>query len=403
MASNLYEVLGLDRTATAEDVRKAYRKRALKTHPDRLPQGVSEAQKQEANEQFRIVNHAYEVLVDESKRKLYDQHGIWPPPTAVPQPQAGPSSTSPPNYQSQNRTFSAFGNTNPFESDPFFTGRPYGPSPTFTFTDPFELFNSLFGDVHNIHDDFNDPFFGNNPFMTSPFGTSRGSRGPFGSSLTSQMGQSLFSNMLRGMGGANVRSYSSTTQSIGSGGQWVSQSTVTRSINGRTETITKRRDAQGNEHVTLSSPEGERYTINGVDQPTNRPLPSSQPPAQLDFSPYQQHTQEPAAPHARKPSVSVHRSQPGIAVAEPDYYRGGSSSTSRLSQPNRQIYDDGHRYSRDQSSHYSASHPYHADPTSSSGQGHHSRSRNKIYAASSRDHSHHVGDRDPSYGGNPGW
>lgn len=90
MASNLYEVLGLDRTATSEDsaypllilshpsllsyfsilhshystlttnsfhstVRKAYRKRALKTHPDRLPQGVSDAERQAANEQFRLV------------------------------------------------------------------------------------------------------------------------------------------------------------------------------------------------------------------------------------------------------------------------------------------------------------------------------------------------------------
>ncbi|KAJ2989359.1 hypothetical protein NUW54_g8810 [Trametes sanguinea] len=83
--TNFYEVLGVKQDATQEEVRKAYRRRALQTHPDRLPQDVSQADKKKAEEQFRLVNNAYEVLNNEESRKLYDKHGVWPPPTEQPE------------------------------------------------------------------------------------------------------------------------------------------------------------------------------------------------------------------------------------------------------------------------------------------------------------------------------
>ncbi|KAJ8131643.1 hypothetical protein O1611_g1985 [Lasiodiplodia mahajangana] len=66
-----YEVLGLERTATADQVKSAYRKLALKNHPDK----VSEDQKQKAHETFQSIAFAYAVLSDPTRRKRYDETG----------------------------------------------------------------------------------------------------------------------------------------------------------------------------------------------------------------------------------------------------------------------------------------------------------------------------------------
>ncbi len=64
-----YEVLGIDKNATEQDIKKAYRKLAMKYHPDRNPGN------KEAEEKFKEVNEAYQVLSDTSKRQTYDQFG----------------------------------------------------------------------------------------------------------------------------------------------------------------------------------------------------------------------------------------------------------------------------------------------------------------------------------------
>ncbi|XP_045868848.1 dnaJ homolog subfamily B member 7 [Meles meles] len=65
-----YEVLGVQRYASPEDIKKAYRKVALKWHPDKNPEN-----KEEAERKFKEVAEAYEVLSNTEKRDIYDKYG----------------------------------------------------------------------------------------------------------------------------------------------------------------------------------------------------------------------------------------------------------------------------------------------------------------------------------------
>ena len=71
MKRDYYEVLGLNKGASQAEIKKAYRRLALRHHPDR----VSADKKQEAEEAFKEVSEAYEVLSDSKKRSAYDQFG----------------------------------------------------------------------------------------------------------------------------------------------------------------------------------------------------------------------------------------------------------------------------------------------------------------------------------------
>jgi curved DNA-binding protein len=111
-----YEVLGVSRTATADDIKQAYRKLARKYHPDVNPDDKS------AEEKFKQVGEAYAVLSDPEKRKRYDQLGEnW---------KAGADFTPPPGWEGGRVEYADFG-------DLFGAGR--GPG---GFSDFFE---TLFG------------------------------------------------------------------------------------------------------------------------------------------------------------------------------------------------------------------------------------------------------------------
>lgn len=70
MPRDYYEVLGIAKTATQDEIKKAYRSLAKKYHPD-----VSTEAKEVAEAKFKEISEAYEILSDEEKRKLYDQYG----------------------------------------------------------------------------------------------------------------------------------------------------------------------------------------------------------------------------------------------------------------------------------------------------------------------------------------
>lgn len=66
----LYELLEVSPSATAQDIKRAYHKKSLSSHPDKNPE-----RQEEASREFQQINHAFEILSDEDARAYYDDYG----------------------------------------------------------------------------------------------------------------------------------------------------------------------------------------------------------------------------------------------------------------------------------------------------------------------------------------
>mmetsp|Transcript_106223 Transcript_106223/g.310527 ORF Transcript_106223/g.310527 Transcript_106223/m.310527 type:complete len:347 (-) Transcript_106223:134-1174(-) len=106
-SNDYYKVLGVDRQASDQEIAKAYKKLALKYHPDKNPNN-----KEEAEENFKRVTEAYEVLHDSEKRKIYDQVGK----EGLHGSQGAPGGAGGVSFQQADEIFKAFfGGNDPFQ------------------------------------------------------------------------------------------------------------------------------------------------------------------------------------------------------------------------------------------------------------------------------------------------
>ncbi len=71
MSKNLYKLLGVSKNASTEEIKKAYRKKALRCHPDKTGE-LPETARKLAEEEFKLINDAHQTLTDSNRRQQYD-------------------------------------------------------------------------------------------------------------------------------------------------------------------------------------------------------------------------------------------------------------------------------------------------------------------------------------------
>jgi len=244
-----YQVLGVSREATENEIKKAYRKLALKHHPDKQ---TTEESRRDASDVFVKISNAYEILSDPQKRQEYDHNDRYQS-----------------NHHNNNNSHHQQSSTH----DHFFSGMGGGRHP-FEFHDPFEVFNRVFreefGNMHNshgmgnMHNDgrsgfggspfppsmmggsmFADPFFGGGGQQRqtdSVFGGGGGGGGGFGGGGDpfAMMQQQMQQQMNGGGGNGTTTSFSMSSSNFpGMGGNSSSTSTSTsvRIVNGQRQTV----------------------------------------------------------------------------------------------------------------------------------------------------------------------
>ncbi|KAG8854462.1 hypothetical protein FRB96_007524 [Tulasnella sp. 330] len=363
---DFYAVLGVPRTASAGEIKKAYRQAALRTHPDRAPPDQKKAQE----DAFRAVNAAYEILSSDN-RTLYDKYGTWPPPQP-PQPARQQYPAQPPSAQG----YPAASNVPLFYDH----GRPHGAHP-FAFTDPYSLFNAIFSELSNnmqaqaafhARQQQQQP---PNPIFPDPYAymqfPSFGQAAPVGSFNTANAANTKPRPRHSSTTPPAPQTYPQPSSSDEEGRGWMKESRVTKmTIDGTRETTIKKTAFDGTVYITRIAGDGsERHwvTVDGVEKssPTGAPsLPPRIPLAQTQAQAHpSQHRSQPSVPtymasngpppppkdqhtssHGRSASHSVpqsssqSRSAPPSAsrsrgpVVETDYLRGLSASPSPVEQ-----------------------------------------------------------------------
>ncbi|TDH71246.1 hypothetical protein CCR75_002830 [Bremia lactucae] len=166
MGKDYYAILNVARGATDDELRKAYRKLALKWHPDKNPNDSDTAQKK-----FQEIGEAYEVLSDKKKREIYDvygEEGLKGQPAGPEGPEGGMPGGMPGNMRGMPGGFT-YATTSNFPGGGF----------SFHSTDPSKIFEQFFGTSNPHEAEGSDPMA--SMFGDMGFGGMRGMRsGGFG-------------------------------------------------------------------------------------------------------------------------------------------------------------------------------------------------------------------------------
>ncbi|OLY83407.1 Protein psi1 [Smittium mucronatum] len=139
MGKDYYAILGVDKKATDDELKKAYRKMALKWHPDRNKGHDKEL----ADKKFKEVSEAFEVLSDKQKRTIYDQYGEDALKSGMPAPQSSSSGGAPGASPFFGFPGASGGTTFSFSSQ---GGMPGGAFGGFTPSNPEDIFEQIFMD-----------------------------------------------------------------------------------------------------------------------------------------------------------------------------------------------------------------------------------------------------------------
>jgi len=275
MGKNYYDILGVDRIASEQDIKKAYKKMALKFHPDKNKDPGAE-------EKFKEIAEAYDVLADTDKRATFDRYG-----------EDGLKG----NVRRHSASDHAFNNSN------HFTGFPTGGHAaagrgqhSFGHIDPFELFRSFFGtgDPFNAFDHFG-------MHHHHPHHLNTGRTDPWSDPFFSRLngGSSLFDDLIDGAQVSNNdgrRSNHTTTFTTGNG----NTIHITRTVIGGDGSV--RREMRFRTPAAPSNAEPN-------PRPTARVQPTSRPPPPNNTS-------------------NSQRGQPdGAAATEPDSSASGTTPT----------------------------------------------------------------------------
>ncbi|XP_075335948.1 dnaJ homolog subfamily B member 2 isoform X1 [Odontesthes bonariensis] len=264
-----YKILGVSSTASQDDIKKAYRKLALKWHPDKNPDN-----KDEAERKFKELAEAYEVLSDKSKRNEYDRFG-------------------------SDRVRHTGSSSSDFSPD--------FPGFTFTFRSPDEVFREFFGGQDpfaSLFDDF------------SSFGGSSSRLGPsrFFSFPSAGVEFASFSSSFGGLDGMD---------SMGGGmGNFKSVSTSTRIINGK-RTSTKKIKENGQERIEIEE-DGvlKSVLINGVEDEMALALELSRREEQPHQSPQKPQIQNRSPAESDKYRTSPYSAAQRSFSSAPYYHYG---------------------------------------------------------------------------------
>lgn len=221
VAQDFYEVLGVSRCATVDEIKKAYKKLAIRWHPDKNPEDQALA-----TEMFKAVGEAYETLSDPAKRRDYDNKGSQ-------------------FADIGSNGADSFGFGSPFSFQQSFVGRPGAGSgsgsfrrqqSSFSDSRAFDIFNEFFAEIDEAHRNFmsggafgsgfgddasNGMFRAGNRHFTGAF--RRGGGGSGGGSMLDELlgGGDQFARMqsFDGIGGGVMSSFSSSSFSSSSGGR----------------------------------------------------------------------------------------------------------------------------------------------------------------------------------------